>query len=59
MRTVRRLLAAEEERLDDEELREYDHVERLEARLRSELDGQEAEDTEAEKTALGEGDILV
>lgn len=53
-RAVRRLLAAEEERLDTEELREFARVERLEAGLRSELDEQEAEETETERTTLGE-----
>lgn len=53
-RAVRRLLAAEEKRLDTEELREFARVERLEAGLRSELDEEEAEETETEKTTLGE-----
>lgn len=52
---VRRLLAAEEERLDEEELSEYERIERLEDRLRTELGDQEAEETEAEKTTLGKG----
>lgn len=54
VRALRRLWAAEEERLDEDELEAFERVERLEQQLAADLEARESAATEAEKDALGE-----
>jgi len=55
VRALRGLWAAEEQRLDEDDLEAFERVERLEQQLAADLEAREAAATQAEKDALGEG----
>ena len=55
VRTVRRLWAEEEERLDKEELEAFERLERIEHQLEADLEARENAATETERNELGEG----